>query len=262
MFDSYPSSLTRTDTDGTWSFSKTTSGTNAFLQTTVTSPNPAANTSVYTFEPGGTYYLASVVVHQGSGTVLSSVTNCYNTTNPSPSTCNPISLTAAITELDTFTQPGGVTTWSREEKQYDQYGNTTLDALFDFGATTPTRQTVVGPFGYTWNGSTSSPTCTTAIGNGINNEPCQVQLKSGSGSQLRNRYLRYGTTTYPGSLLSSAVLTSAGGSKYLTSTATYNTNGTLLTSADPNGNPTSYTPGTCGRPEAITPAISDLLRIE
>src|SRR5208282_4308677 len=113
----------------------------------------------------------------------------------------------------------------------------------DFGATTPTRQTVAGPYGYTWNGSTTSPNCTTPIGSGVNNTPCQVQLENGSGAQLRNAYFQYGTTTHPGSLLSQAVLTS--GNTYLTTSATYNTNGTLATSVDANGNKTTYTQGAC-----------------
>ena len=137
--------------------------------------------------------------------------------------------------------------------------NVTKEAIYDFGASTSTRQTVATGYGYTWNGSTTSPYCTVAIGSGVNNKPCQVQVQTGSGSQLRNSYFAYGTTSNPGSLLSSVVL--ASGSTYLTSSATYNSNGTVATSTDANQNQTSATYGACNNGMLTKLVTPNLLNI-
>ena len=71
------------------------------------------------------------------------------------------------------------------------------------------------------------------------NRPCQVQLTDGSGHQLRNSYFAYNSK---GDLTSSATLV---GSNYLSTTNTYNSNGTLATTTDPNQNQTSTTYGAC-----------------
>ncbi len=128
-----------------------------------------------------------------------------------------------------------------------------LVALYDFGATTPTRKTVYSNYGYSWNGSTSSPTCTTAIGNGIVDRPCQVQMENGSGTQLRNSYTQYNTA---GNVTGTAVLT--GGSSYLTTSTSRYANGLPDVNTDPNGNHTTYTAGGCSI-SSVTPAISALV---
>ena len=163
---------------------------------------------------------------------------CYNTTNPVQANCPTATPpTLPVTQIDDFTTFAGTSASSRVSRTFDSYGNMTGNSVYDFGASTPTRQTVLGPYGYSWNGSTSSPTCTTPIGSSVINVPCQVQ------SQNRNAYFAYGTTTNPGSQLSKAVLT--GGSTYLITSATYNANGTLATSTDANHNPTTLTYGAC-----------------
>jgi RHS repeat-associated protein len=227
--------------------------------TTLVGPSPASNTSVYTFESYSNYldepfwptFLVQEVDYQGSSTLMRTTLVCYNG-NQTNCTTATVPANGAITQKDTYTTLAGMTASSRVSETFDAYGNITKRAFYDFGAGTPTRQTIAGPYGYTWNGSTTSPNCTTAIGSGVNNKPCQVQLQNGSGTQLRNSYYQYGTTTYTGSLLSSAVLT--GGSVYLTTSATYNANGTVATSTDANGNKTSMTYGACnsGMPTLIT----------
>ncbi len=239
--------------DGTWTYTRNAS------YTTTTVVNPAGNTTVYTFAQGlydpKPSFLTQMQVYQGSGTLLATTVYCYNGNQTSCVTTLP---TYPITQKDAYTTLAGMSVSNRVSEQYDAYGNTTLKAFYDFGATTPTRQTVAGPYGYTWNGSTTSPTCTTPIGSGVNNKPCQVQVENGSGGQLRNTYFQYGTTTYPGSLLSTAVLT--GGSTYLTTSATYNANGTVATTTDANGHVTTYTQGACnsGFVTKIVPPISTL----
>ena len=218
------------------------------------------NTAVYTFTNaslgyGYPYILTQKVVNQGASTPLVTEVYCYNNVLTGCTTAN---TTLPITQTDVYSTIAGMSTSSRVSKTFDKYMNTTKSAVYDFGASSPSRQSVAGPYGYTWNGSTTSPTCTTAIGSGVTNKPCQVQLENGSGTQLRNTYLQYGTTTYPGSLLSQAALT--GGSTYLTTSTTYNTNGTLATSFDANGHETIYTQGACnsGFVTKIVPPISTL----
>jgi RHS repeat-associated protein len=261
--------LTRTVTgDAVYQYTRNT----ATLTTTLVNDygtGLANNTNVYTFVhqpysgPGyyDAYFLTEEVINQGGSTPLLTKVFCYNGNQTGcPTATAP---TLPLTQTDVYTTFAGTSTSSRVSKTFDSYMNVTKTAVYDFGATTPTRQVVAGPYGYTWNGSTSSPTCTTQIGSGVNNKPCQVQLQSGSGgsgTQLRNSYFQYGTTTFTGSLLSKAVLTSVSANTYLTMSATYNTNGTLATSLDANWNKTTYTEGACnnGFLTKVVPPISTL----
>ena len=251
--------LTRTvANDATYKYTRTI--TSPLTTTLVSDSGTANNTTVYTFVQQSAFpsamFLSQVVVNQGASTTLTTTLYCYNGNQTSCATAT--APTLPLTETDVYTTLAGMTTSNRSSTTYDGYGNVTNSALYDFGATTPTRQTVMGPYGYTWNGSTTSPTCTAAIGSGVYNKPCQVQLQSGSGTVLRNSYFQYGTTSYPGSLLSAAVLT--GGGTYLTTSATYNANGTVATTTDANGHVTTYTQGACnsGFVTKIVPPISTL----
>jgi len=241
--------------DATYSFTRNTS---TWLTTTeIDAVGIANNTAVYTFvqQPVvitfGSFFMTKEVENQGSSTPLVTKTYCYQGTSCPQASVAP---SFPITQTDVYTTLAGMSTSSRVSKTFDAYQNVTKTALYDFGASTPTRQTVSGPFGYTWNGNTSSPTCTTAIGSGVNDVPCQVQLENGAGSQLRNAYFKYDTSSNPGSLLESAVLT--GGSSYLISAYTYNTNGVPSTVTDAAGNITNfaYSSSVCksGRPTSIT----------
>jgi YD repeat-containing protein len=253
--DGSTAGLTRTAPDGVYTYTRNTT---TWLSTTLVGPAPAGNTTVYTFiqqsAAPNAIFLSQSVENQGSSTPLRTKLFCYNGNQTSCATATAPGL--PLTQTDVYTTLAGMTTSTRVSTTFDSYSNITKVALYDFGASTPTRQTVAGPYGYTWNGSTTSPNCTTAIGSGVNNKPCQSQLLNGSGTQLRNSYFQYGTTTNPGSLLSKAVLT--GSSTYLTTSATYNTNGTVATSTDANGNVTTYTQGSCGGPTKVVPAISTL----
>ena len=245
--------LTRTTVDGQWQYARNSTGT----VTTVTDPT-TSNQTVYTFSSASTGYETERQVYQGSstsGTLLLTKLTCYN---DNLQNCATTGVTPPIYQTDVYTSLNGMSSSARVSTVFGTNNNVIKSAVYDFGATTPTRQTIAGPYGYTWNGSTTSPTCTTPIGSGVNNKPCQVQLENASGTTLRNAYFQYGTTTNPGSLLSKAVLTS--GSTYLTTSATYNPNGTVATSFDANGNKTTYTQGACnnGFVTKIVPPISTL----
>ena len=263
--DGSPAGVTRTVTgDAVYQYSRNTS---TWLSTTLVNDygtGHSNNTNVYTFVAGSTNFLSQEVINQGTSTPLVTKVYCYNGNQT-----NCVSATAPsepITQEDVYTTIAGMTTSSRVSETFDAYMNVTKSAVYDFGASTPTRQTVAsgGPcgtgiscYGLTWNGSTTSPACS-AIGSGVHSVPCQVQLENGSGATLRQTYFQYGTTTNPGSLLSKAVLTS--GSNYLISSATYNANGTLATSKDANNNSTTYTEGACnnGTLTKVVPPLSTL----
>ncbi|MGB7331244.1 MAG: RHS repeat-associated core domain-containing protein [Terriglobales bacterium] len=209
-----------------------------------TSSGHANNSSVYSFLPStnGALHPIQTQEYQGAatGTPLRTTLYCYNN---NLTNCTTTGILMPVTQVDKYTTLAGMSTSSRSSTTFDGYGNATMIAVYDYGASTPTRKTVLGPYGYTWNGSTTSPTCTTAIGSSVNNKPCQVQLENGSGGQIRNTYLQYGTTANPGSLLSKAVLT--GSSNYLITSATYNGDGTVATSTDTNSHVTTNTYETC-----------------
>jgi RHS repeat-associated protein len=154
-----------------------------------------------------------------------------------------------------------MSTSSRVSKTYDSYGNTTSIALYDFGASAPTRKTVLTNFGQSWNGSISSPACT-SIGNGVNSVPCQAELFNSAGTPIGNTFYSYGST---GNLTSVAGWASGSitGGVYLTSSNTYNSNGTIATFTDAAGNVSNYTysPSVCnnGFPISFTSPIASLV---
>jgi RHS repeat-associated protein len=255
--DGGPSGLIVTDADGVWTYIR--SGN----VTTVTSPPPANNKTIYTFVqevgPPQATFPTQVQIYQGGSQLLQTITTCYNgnLTNCATATAP----TFPITETDTFTTFGSSAQASHIKRLFDSFGNTTLSAFYDFGASTPTRQIVESGFGASWNGSTTAPACSTTIGSGVNDVPCQIQVWDGSNNVLRSTYFAYGTTTNPGSVLKKAVWT--GGSSFLVTSATYNSNGTLATTTDANGNVTTNSYQSCNALNnsllsKVTPAVSSL----
>jgi hypothetical protein len=180
-YDGSGINLTRTSPDGARSYVRTQTGsavgTKFYNTTTTTDPSPALNTSVYTFvQQPAAYHQSEFLVqeqdYQGPVAInglLKTTLYCYNGNETSCATAS--APTYPITQKDIYTTLAGMGTSSRVSKTYDSYGNTTGVALYDFGASTPTRNTVLSNFGQSWNGSTASPACTT-IGNGVNNVPC------------------------------------------------------------------------------------------
>ena len=245
--------LTRTDDSGTWTYTRNTSAYTTIVQ----GPSPANNTSSYTFDSreGGAFGSALLTEEQDyqgpQTTLLRTRVFCYNgnQTNCTGAT----GLNYPFTQRDVYTTLPGLSKGpSRTTEKWDAFGNTTETDEYDFGATIPTHKQVASSYGYTWNGSTTSPNCGTTIGNGVNNMPCQVQLLSGSGAQLRNTYLKYGTNTNPGNLLSKASLVS--GNSYLVVAFAHNSNGTISSITDENGNLTSLSYDDCngGMPTKVT----------
>ena len=203
----------------------------------------ANNTSVFTFAQHiffqgnlGPYFLTQTVENQGTGTQLRTTLYCYNTNQTNCATTAPV---PPLTQTDVYSTLAGMSASSRISSTYDSYGNVTMSAVYDFGAGTPTRKTVYSGYGYTWNGSTSSPNCTALIGNSIMNKTCRAQLETGAGAQLRNVYSQYSPTGH-----AIKIGTLVNGS-YVTTSATYNANGSIASSTDANSNPTTVTEGDC-----------------
>jgi RHS repeat-associated protein len=241
----YPGTLTRTDQYGTWTFSMSwVCKTN---QETTTVLDPGLNKTVYTFtgfyaaqvspcggttEASASPNLTQVQVYQNTGTVsspvyslLRTIVYCYNG-NTSSCATTVITPSSQITERDTYTTLGTMSTSSRVQEVYDSYGNVTTLAKYDFGATVPTL-TTSSTFG-SWNGSAC-----VSIGSYIQNRQCDVKIVNGTNtiSETRNTYDPHGGLT------KSQQWT---GSAWLATNYTRNSNGTIATMTAPTGLLTTY----------------------
>lgn len=240
----YPGTLTRTDKNGTWTFSLNWACSTNVETTTVL--DPGQNKTVYTFTGffpaqvsacGGTTEasanpnLTQVQVYQNTGTVsapvyalLETVVYCYNG-NASSCATTVITPSVQITERDTYTTLGSMLTSSRVREIYDSYGNTTNLFQYDFGAGSATLTTTT-TYG-TWNGSTCA-----SIGNYIQNLPCDTTVASTNTiSETRNTYNSHGGLT------ESQQWT---GSRWVVTQYTRNSNGTVATMTSPANLLTTY----------------------
>ena len=198
------------------------------------------NKTVYTFTgyeigDSGTPVVTEIQTYQNTGTVssptytlLKTVVYCYNGVTSSCPT-SVYGNTTPISERDVYTTLGSMSTSSRVQELFDAYGNTISTAKYDFGATTPTF-TITTAYG-TWNGNSC-----VAIGNYIQNRPCDTKTYNGTSSgtllsETRNTYDAHGGLT------KSQRWT---GSTWLTTSFTRNANGTVATMTPPYSNATTY----------------------
>ncbi len=216
--DGTPSTMTRTDPSGTWTYLHTWIS-NTSSTTAVT--DPAGNETDYTFTGyvGGTYEtLRKVYAGPASGTPLETVQTCYN------NNCTSIP-TLPFTQIDVYTSLNGSAN-KRLTTAFDSYGNVTSVIAYDFGASTPTTQAFTF-YGQSWNGTS----CTAyPAGVYISNTPCYSHTENSAGVDVAKTQITYSNTGHP-----TSVSEWKSGSLWLTSTATYNSNGTLATSTDVNG---------------------------
>lgn len=213
-----------------------------YAQNTVV--DPGGNTNIYTFSgflssgtnPTVGQLLTQVQHYQGASALLTTDAYCYNASfsDCNKSTANPLYDTfLPVTSLVQFHQINGMTARSATEIHYDNYGNVTYLAQYDFGTTSPTHATTT-VYG-TWNG-----TSCVSIGNNVNNKPCQVLSQGTSNS---NTYTiaesRFSYDSH-GNLLATYAWN---GMTWLSnSTANvYNSNGTLAKAFDLANNETDYT---------------------
>ncbi len=235
-----PPTMTRTTQDGTWTYTWTlvNNGSGNYGNTT-TVLDPGKNKTVYTFTglnstgnaPLPTMQaLTQVQKYQNTGTVSSPVYTllttdviCYNGVSTG---CSTAVVSYPIREKDVYHTVAGMSSPSRTQITYDTYGNVTSMAKYNFGSSSYTYK-INTTYG-SWNGSQC-----VAIGNYINNRPCDVATTDGTHTLTESRY----TYDPHGNLLTKNAWT---GSTWLVSSATYNANGTVATSTDVNGTQTTY----------------------
>jgi RHS repeat-associated protein len=249
--------LTRTVTDanGTvrqWKYD-TTQATNETIVT-----DPTGNETVYLFWTTNVPVLKKSVyetqrqVYQGThltGSLMETVLTCYdgNTTNCANPTTQP---PTGILQKDVYTTLRGMTQSSHSETTYDLYGNLTEDKEYDFNGTLISDRALV--YGTYSNGS-----CT-ALANFSNRVCSDTTTASGNVlAQIYNTYDTRGNRTLASALVSGA---GNGSGTYLSSSTTYNTNGTVQYSYDTNLNRTAYTYGACNgtMPTLVQESIGSL----
>jgi RHS repeat-associated protein len=209
---------------------------------TTTVVDPAGNQTIYTFgvtPNNGSYgsVLTQTQVFQGTSTLLSSTLYCYNNNNTN---CATSVVSYPISAIDIYTTLGTMTTSSRLYNTFDSFGNLLSSSSYDFGATTPTFTTTI-QYG-SWN--LAGGYCQ-AIGNNITSKPCHTYTSDAAGNGIAQTAITYDSK---GNALNTYVWTGPTGAQWLSSSATYNANGTVATSTDVSGVQTTYTYGTssCG----------------
>jgi hypothetical protein len=175
--------------------------------------------SVYSFTGG---LLTKIVAKNTDGTtVLDTMTYCYDSTI---SACNSTPPTQHPTWLRAYHTVPGVSTNAEIDTKVDSHGNVVEVDRYDFGPTLLSKALI--QFG-TWNGSS----CVNLSNSHISGVPCDIQVQNASSSvQAHTRFAYNGST---GDLLNSYVYTDA--THYLTTTNTYNSNGTLASTTGPDG---------------------------
>jgi len=223
---------------GTWTYVNHNTagpGTNFNVYET----DPAGNQTIYTFTGE---YQTQAVFYQGTSTVLKTVTTCYKGT--AFASCPTASLPQLpITQTDVYTSLGTSSTCAspcanRMTTTFDTYGNATSVLAYDFGASSPTSQTF-----NVYGQSYINPTTCNAYPSGTNifNTPCYNHTQgyvNGAWNDVSKTQITYsnGASGAPsgGSLgHPTSISRWVSGSNWLTSKATYNSNGTVASSQDP-----------------------------
>ena len=222
----------------TWSYARTAGTTTS--QTAVT--DGLGNQSTYAFVLGSVpsgqtngvtadYYETSRVINQGSSTTLVSRATCYNA---SAQPCTTTALTLPITQIDTYETLNGIQQHGSEAK-FNTYGLQTDEYDYDFG-------------GASSRGSLLRHEVWTYPTSGIANLVSKDQVYDGSGNiASQSSYSYDGSTPTASSGVPSHVAVSGqrgnltavtqytSSSAFVSSSATYEDTGSVLTLATPNG---------------------------
>ena len=257
-YDGTAAGLTRSDATGMYTFTRSTSsctdGSCPWSTTTVTSPSPANNATVYTFSQQTTglllRFVTQKVQYQGSSTLLDTVVNCYNGNLVNCATAS--APTLPITQEDDYHTVPGVSS-ARLTTKYDSYGNTTETDTYGFGASSPTFKTTPLNYGKSWNGASC-----VLIGNGVNSAPCQVETFDVSGNPIGNAYFTYDSK---GRVLTTSTWASGAlsGGKYLTTYFIRDANGLVNKITDANGNVTTISNTSCNNGMPTSVVVASLL---
>jgi len=259
--DGSTAGFNRTTPDGTWhylrsNYASTGSCGGIFYETCIwssatTVTDPLGNTTVMKFDVG---YEVQRQVYTGAatGTPLQTVITCYNgnTSNCGTQTAQDIN---GVTELNAYTSFNGGAQ-SRVDTFYNSYGLVTMKNEYDFGGTTPLRETTI--------------TYDSTLGNGVVDKPDQVTVSNGSGNFVSQTTYVYDQDEAADTLVASgatqltAVSCTVSSGKcrgnlttenmyvtpttYLTKTFNHYDSGAVYQATDVNGAVTSYTYGNCG----------------
>jgi RHS repeat-associated protein len=245
--------LTRTLNDGagnssTWTYvNSNTSGTlgspDGYANFTVAETDPAGNQTVHYFQ--GQYQTQTMTYEggcpttisgcTGGGTLLRTVTTCFN---GNFSNCSaPTTLIAMpFSQTDVYTSTNGSSSNLVETKYDTVHGNIIEIKQYDFGASmpptgSPISDTVVS-YGQSWNGTSCSAYAT---GTYIFDTPCYSHTMNSSGVDVAKTQITYSSTGHP-----TSTMQWVSGSTWLTTSATYNSNGTVATAHDVNGALSTY----------------------
>jgi RHS repeat-associated protein len=198
----------------------------------------AQNVTVNSFS--GEFVTQSVAYQGTGGTPLSIVLTCYNGNTANCATNPPVIGNGyLITKTDTYTayNATSITTANSKEEiiTYDCftvhpcYGNITSVANYDYG------RALLSTTNVTYTG------CGVDSAKYIFDKPCSVTTTDGSGHQLSQTLYTYNSTGHP-----TQTQKWVSGTTFLVYNATYNSNGTLATTTDPNLGITTYTyDGSC-----------------
>jgi hypothetical protein len=202
---------------------------------TITETDPASNVTVYSFAGE---YQTQAAYYQGSasGTPLKTITTCYNGVSPASACVAPTSQPVLpFTQTDVYTSLNGFSS-NRVTTTYDNYGDVTSVLAYDFGGTTPLSSTYTY-YGQSWNGSNA---CNGYSSGYIYNTPCFSYTTNSSGTTVAQTQISYSSTGHP-----TTTMKWTSGSTWLTSGASYNSNGTMATYTDPNNSITQFSSYQC-----------------
>jgi len=217
---------------GAWTYTNSNNSSTAGNYT-VTVKDPSSNYTVYSFAGE---YQTQKQVYQGTvapSNLLSTTVTCYNgnfTTCATPAEVPVL----PFTQIDQYTYPGTSTSPSLQETKFDTYGNVIEVKKYDFGAAFPPSGNPVFDTTISYNGENGA-TCGTLSNAYMHDRPCTVRSINASGTTVGQTEFTYNAT---GHAIETQRLVS--GATYLTSYASYNSNGTIATSTDVNGAITSY----------------------
>lgn len=241
--------LIRTTSDGTTTYSRTTTLTDNCIHDTgpcetveTTVQDPQGNQTVIDFASSGSsenLLETARRVYQGSaasGNLLLNTMHCYNGDTGNCTTSYIPSVTQDVSEIDETSTPSGAPA-SRTTTFYNTESLPTEVDEYDYGALSPSRVT-----------TTSYAT----LGNNIQNRPYQVTVYDGAGSVAQKTTYGYDESALTptsglldhipvsgsrGNLTSTHEWINSSGSTF-DSTYTYDDAGSLLSKADPNGRTT------------------------
>lgn len=223
--------LKRTADDGsghtsTWTYSSSSS--DQYNNFTTTETDPIGNTITYHF--AGPYQTQQSITDINLG-VVSTVTTCYNGTNSSQSACvTPHGAPSSVTQMDVYSSVGSSSP-SLIETLYDGYGNAMSIKRWKVGAYPPSGSGDVTTT--TTYANVGGVSCGN-VGASIYDRPCSITSADSLGNTNQVKYT-YNSSGHP-----TQTKTLVNGSNYLTSSATYNSNGTIASSTDVNNAITHY----------------------